>query len=1033
MKYYRYLLLILVTLCCPTAKAATYYVDASNGNDSFSGTTVSISTTDGPWQSIAKVNAALLQPGDNVLFSCGQTWYDTLNPVNNGTAAAKIYFGSYPSQCTTKPKISGLQSPLANNWQPYQGNIWKTTFPQNLIINRSLSTSVDGWSRWPSDASLTFNNTCPLSVSSCMNFLAGPSSNALAVSNSFPVIGGQKYNVTVSFYAPSGTSITLIVRENGNTYSPLGLVKTGIMGNDQWQDVSVEFTATRTLSNARLDTEILKTQQIFVRYANVQRSGVQPQPTTVMFNGTPVTIAHHPNAGFDPARPDSIFLRTTAASPTIQDTTGRAVSAQLIAPDLQLPIGGSVNSGTKLILRPLDWSTKAYTVTAANTNVLSITPNTPYPLSQAGWGFYFYDDLWMLDSPGEWFFDNTSQTLYLWTPTNKNPGALVSVATIDTAINLNARSNITVENLEIDGASTGIDITKSTNIALRYLNIHNIAARAINATQSVAPTVASNRIVRVGLSAIYSNNSTNALIDNNEQSEIGLSLDISGKRISLPMTTEPAIVGGSGSIIQYNSISNSGDNGIMPGQDNIIESNVIQRSCFTQNDCGAIYLPTASLRTVILNNLILEVLGNIDGTPAGYAKNVGGIYLDDGVAGISVSGNTVQGATNSIKIHNGGNHTISNNILYGSDNELIFQQENSLAHGGISGNKITGNQLYPTTQNFAINSTSTFSDVVKFATYDTNHYSLIQSPIIVTERGPGFSRDYKLMDWQSATSSGIARNNDLNGDTPAPLTSFAQGINGLNFMTNGDFSNGINAWGSWNSVAPYSSKILEGCLPVSVNCIHVIAGASETLINSPKFAITQGKLYRMTFDLKSTVNTGFLYPVVRLAGPSYAGVAKTQPSRFTISDQWKRHSFVFEASVTAADPTQPNQGTRFDIAGIPAGLNVWMANVEIAPFDPGISGSTKSDMLVNITDMQKTIDCPTRLSNPDLCSSYVDFPEAIATTWPISVPPRSGKIVFTQNMTLLDSDGDGVADSQDKCPSTVKGLEVNTKGCSLTD
>ena len=111
MKYLGYLLLTLTTLCCcSNAMAVTYYVDARNGNDSFSGTTSAVSATNGPWQSIARVNAAVLQPGDQVLFSCGQTWYETLKPAGNGTVAAKIYFGSYPSQCADKPKISGFRS-----------------------------------------------------------------------------------------------------------------------------------------------------------------------------------------------------------------------------------------------------------------------------------------------------------------------------------------------------------------------------------------------------------------------------------------------------------------------------------------------------------------------------------------------------------------------------------------------------------------------------------------------------------------------------------------------------------------------------------------------------------------------------------------------------------------------------------------------------------------------------------------------------------------------------------------------------------
>ena len=50
--------------------SAVYYVDAVNGNDSYSGLAGAFTSgTTGPWKTIAKVNAATLNPGDSVLFS----------------------------------------------------------------------------------------------------------------------------------------------------------------------------------------------------------------------------------------------------------------------------------------------------------------------------------------------------------------------------------------------------------------------------------------------------------------------------------------------------------------------------------------------------------------------------------------------------------------------------------------------------------------------------------------------------------------------------------------------------------------------------------------------------------------------------------------------------------------------------------------------------------------------------------------------------------------------------------------------------
>ena len=68
----------------------TYYVDATLGNDSNSGR---LSTA--AWKTIAKVNAAMFNPGDCILFKRGETWDETLTVPSSGTSGAHITYGSY--------------------------------------------------------------------------------------------------------------------------------------------------------------------------------------------------------------------------------------------------------------------------------------------------------------------------------------------------------------------------------------------------------------------------------------------------------------------------------------------------------------------------------------------------------------------------------------------------------------------------------------------------------------------------------------------------------------------------------------------------------------------------------------------------------------------------------------------------------------------------------------------------------------------------------------------------------------------------
>jgi len=130
------------------AANTTYYVSTS-GNDSNNGTTTST-----PFQTIAKVNALNLQPGDKVLFKCGDTWRGTMLLITkSGASGNPITFGSYPtSDCANKPILSGTQ-PIGG-WAAsgtaniYVATLSAATFPNGINqLFRNGSRLTMG--RWP--------------------------------------------------------------------------------------------------------------------------------------------------------------------------------------------------------------------------------------------------------------------------------------------------------------------------------------------------------------------------------------------------------------------------------------------------------------------------------------------------------------------------------------------------------------------------------------------------------------------------------------------------------------------------------------------------------------------------------------------------------------------------------------------------------------------------------------------------------------------------------------------------------------------
>ncbi len=125
------LLLCLLIFClAQTGMAATYYV-SNSGNDSNAGTDPSSS-----WQTLNKVSAATFQPGDQILFNCGDVFYGSMTITQSGTAGNPITFGSYGSGAN--PVITGFTA--VNGWNNLGGNIWESTGAVSALATCNMVT-----------------------------------------------------------------------------------------------------------------------------------------------------------------------------------------------------------------------------------------------------------------------------------------------------------------------------------------------------------------------------------------------------------------------------------------------------------------------------------------------------------------------------------------------------------------------------------------------------------------------------------------------------------------------------------------------------------------------------------------------------------------------------------------------------------------------------------------------------------------------------------------------------------------------------
>lgn len=128
-------------------KAATYYV-SSSGNDSNNGTSSS-----SPWQTLAKVNATTFRPGDNILFSRGETFYGTLDPRGSGSSSGRITYSSYG--LGEKPIITGFTT--ISDWVSEGDGIYSKTITASKLTNMVLLDGVQqAMGRYPNTGHLTY-------------------------------------------------------------------------------------------------------------------------------------------------------------------------------------------------------------------------------------------------------------------------------------------------------------------------------------------------------------------------------------------------------------------------------------------------------------------------------------------------------------------------------------------------------------------------------------------------------------------------------------------------------------------------------------------------------------------------------------------------------------------------------------------------------------------------------------------------------------------------------------------------------------
>jgi hypothetical protein len=325
------------------------------------------------------------------------------------------------------------------------------------------------------------------------------------------------------------------------------------------------------------------------------------------------------------------------------------------------------------------------------TRIITLVGDATYPI-RPGDRYYVQNLLEELDSPGEWYLDRRTETLYFWPPASPD-GKTVYAPTMRSLIVIGpGTSHVTIRGLTLECCEgTAVMLSNTDDCLIVGNTIRNVGdfhGDGVLVHSGHRNGVVGNDIFEVGADGIKITGGDRKTLtpaenyaDNNYIHHTGVACVQNGVGIELT---------GVGNRATHNLIHDCPRFGIMFFGNNIaVQYNHIRHVATDTSDTGAIYTGgrnwTDSRGSRICYNYIHDSIGfgQKDGVhdSFGFGRQDGkwqspyfawGIYLDDNTGGVDVIGNiVVRGVRGLIHLHNGRDNLIENNIFVGGSLQQI--------------------------------------------------------------------------------------------------------------------------------------------------------------------------------------------------------------------------------------------------------------------------------------------------------------------------------------------------------------------------
>ncbi len=422
--------------------------------------------------------------------------------------------------------------------------------------------------------------------------------------------------------------------------------------------------------------------------AGIYKATLSQAMTRLFRNGEPEMPARYPNP-----QPGKIFARAS--------TLNSKNSFKIRGAELEDLKNRELKDAT-VYLRTVAYMVEAAKVASfePTTGVVVLDRDLVFTIKE-NTGYILEGQSWMVDQPGEWWFDAATKVLHYKAATAPTADSGLEAGVRDRGIWVYAVAGLQIERLRFEGhEEAGIVLDATNNAVVRDVVVTHSHNQGIYAGGSPGTQVLNSRVDAAGMFGVDVFNSNGSKV-------VGNLVTRTGKyRVASPFGAKGSPRGairaqGDNTLADGNYVFESAVGGIIYGKntaekdasgkdipkdvDNLrtgttVTNNTVVRPCLMLTDCGGIYTSSGyevkpgEIRNRVLNNIVAGVKSNLDGTNL-YGTNVNlvagvnqavGIYLDDLAANVEVANNLVADAEVGIYVHNGVANRVHDNVVRGA-------------------------------------------------------------------------------------------------------------------------------------------------------------------------------------------------------------------------------------------------------------------------------------------------------------------------------------------------------------------------------